>query len=321
MESIALHIEYLLLRNECVIMPGFGAFIVAESPARYDTSTKRWIPMMREIRFNGQLINDDGLLTNSYARKYRIPFQEARVLLNSHIKEMKATLDLEGEITLGGIGIITKTSDGRIVFQPFHTARELSNALGRQEVSFLKPQLEEATVSTESESELTQTEERIFDTERNYYIPVNKMFAKIAAIVMIMVTVGCALLIPSDRNSLENQANVLPLDTFIPAKHEVKVEKKVAKQTVEPTSTAKKLNIEPQNDAEYAYHLVIATFTSIDEAERYMKRKQNENLNMIKTSTRIRISAKSSNNRAELVSLLNSSKFRQSYPDAWIWNK
>lgn len=78
MERLSIHIEYLLLRHDCVVVPGFGAFINARSEARVDSESGQVYPMMREVRFNSALVHDDGLLAGSFARKYRVPFAEGR---------------------------------------------------------------------------------------------------------------------------------------------------------------------------------------------------------------------------------------------------
>ena len=42
MNNLFKHIEYLLLRNDCVIVPGFGAFIATNLPARIDYEKERF---------------------------------------------------------------------------------------------------------------------------------------------------------------------------------------------------------------------------------------------------------------------------------------
>ena len=46
MERLSIHIEYLLLRHDCVVVPGFGAFINARSEARVDSESGQVYPMM-----------------------------------------------------------------------------------------------------------------------------------------------------------------------------------------------------------------------------------------------------------------------------------
>ena len=69
MYNLSLHIEYLLLHHDCVVVPGLGAFINVRHAAYFDAVTRVWHPMTREVRFNGALTHDDGLLSSSYARK------------------------------------------------------------------------------------------------------------------------------------------------------------------------------------------------------------------------------------------------------------
>ena len=87
MENLSLHIEYLLLRHDCVVVPGIGAFINIYQTPEFDTATGKITPMMREVRFNGAVRSDDGLLANSYARKYQISYREGAELLRQDIEK------------------------------------------------------------------------------------------------------------------------------------------------------------------------------------------------------------------------------------------
>ncbi len=111
MERLSIHIEYLLLRHDCVVVPGFGAFINARSEARVDSESGQVYPMMREVRFNSALVHDDGLLAGSFARKYRVPFAEGREMLRKSIESLRRTMASDGEVTIGRIGIISSESD------------------------------------------------------------------------------------------------------------------------------------------------------------------------------------------------------------------
>ena len=105
MERLSIHIEYLLLRHDCVVVPGFGAFINARSEARVDSESGQVYPMMREVRFNSALVHDDGLLAGSFARKYRVPFAEGREMLRKSIESLRRTMASDGEVTIGRLGI------------------------------------------------------------------------------------------------------------------------------------------------------------------------------------------------------------------------
>ncbi|MDE6077369.1 MAG: hypothetical protein K2G29_06510, partial [Muribaculaceae bacterium] len=62
------HIEFLLTRHDCVIVPGLGAFIVTSAPAVIDRASRRVSPPSRSVLFNQAVTLDDGRLANSYAR-------------------------------------------------------------------------------------------------------------------------------------------------------------------------------------------------------------------------------------------------------------
>ena len=43
------HIEILLLRHDCVILPGFGGFMTHHVEARYDEAERLFLPPLRTI--------------------------------------------------------------------------------------------------------------------------------------------------------------------------------------------------------------------------------------------------------------------------------
>ena len=62
MIELAKHIEYLLLENDCVVIPSLGGFIAHYQPAHYEESEGIFLPPIRSIGFNPQLTMNDGLL-------------------------------------------------------------------------------------------------------------------------------------------------------------------------------------------------------------------------------------------------------------------
>ena len=68
MNHLILHIEYLLLRHDCVIVPGLGAFIATASPALIDVVKGPMLPPRRSVMVNQAVTTADGLLPNSIGR-------------------------------------------------------------------------------------------------------------------------------------------------------------------------------------------------------------------------------------------------------------
>ena len=69
MIELSKHIEVLLLENDCVIVPGLGGFIAHKRQAAYSIQKGEFMPPLRTIGFNPQLIMNDGLLVQSYMQR------------------------------------------------------------------------------------------------------------------------------------------------------------------------------------------------------------------------------------------------------------
>lgn len=113
------HIEILLLDNDCVIVPGLGAFLTHHVPARYDDIDGSFIPPMRTVGFNQQLRMNDSLLAQSYVEAYDISYPEAVRRLDDDVDAIRQQLDENGEYQMRGIGTLCLNADGNLEFEPF----------------------------------------------------------------------------------------------------------------------------------------------------------------------------------------------------------
>ena len=78
METVILHIEYLLRHHECVVLPGWGAFIARRVPASFCMQGNVLMtPPSRGLAFNAELREDDGLLVSSMCRREKMSYPEA----------------------------------------------------------------------------------------------------------------------------------------------------------------------------------------------------------------------------------------------------
>lgn len=323
MEQLALHIEYLLLRHDCVILPGFGAFINARSAARYDSINGRWIPMTREVRFNQAVNHDDGLLANSYARKYSLPFHEARILLNSDIKELKYLLENDGEVSFGRLGYVSIGDENTIRFSPLQSAEQTSRELGLVSVETRSKEFEPSNKANCVYSE------HALDFDRNYYIPVNKTAAKIAASLVVVFMVTLSALLPSSDRKDEDQASVVPVEALIDSASGKK-DKKGTFENISKENTALALESEtslPDNedliseDPIKKFYLIVGTFRSESEAQRFVQMNQGKEskLILVPSKTLFRVASAASNDKSELIIELNSESFKSRYSEGWIW--
>lgn len=324
MERLALHIEYLLLRHDCVVVPGFGAFINVYHSALEDFETHSLQPMTTEVRFNSALKHNDGMLATSYARRERVSYAEGREMVRVAVSDLQDTLALEGEVSIGRIGRIRTDKSGNLSFHPLLTPRRLSTALGYLPVKRHAPAVEvapaaaTAVTETETAEPVVENPIRKFDTDRNYYIPINKMFARMAASFAVVAVLCLSLILPFTRDYHEDQASVVPVKAITTAvtkaSQQIQAEEQPA-PAAEPEAEAA-----PQPKT---WHLVVGTFRSQDEADNFISSKNDSpyELHTVASKRMVRVVAISATDKETLLPELNSPEFQSAFPQAWIFHQ
>ena len=118
MFELTRHIESLLLRNDCVIVPHLGGFVTSFRPARWIREENLFLPPTRSVGFNSHLTINDGLLTQSYMQAADISYPDAQRLVERDVEHVKDILLREGEFTFDGIGKLLQRLDGHYDFIP-----------------------------------------------------------------------------------------------------------------------------------------------------------------------------------------------------------
>lgn len=112
------HIEVLLLKYECVIVPGLGGFMTHHVDARYDEDESLFLPPLRTLGFNPQLQLNDSLLAQSYVEAYDISYPEAVQRIEEEVNELRQHIQNEGSYELNDIGVLSINDDGKYEFEP-----------------------------------------------------------------------------------------------------------------------------------------------------------------------------------------------------------
>lgn len=115
MKSIVSHIEFLLTQHDCVIVPGWGAFVVQHDNAMID-SQKHILPPRSWISFNPLLSHNDGILAHSIMRAEQCTFDAAMYSINEQVNEWRETLQQEHRIEWERIGCFVAQQDGALIF-------------------------------------------------------------------------------------------------------------------------------------------------------------------------------------------------------------
>ncbi|HLW63660.1 MAG TPA: SPOR domain-containing protein [Flavobacterium sp.] len=124
------HISALLYRYQCVMVPGFGAFIAETVSARYNETSNTFVPPKKTILFNSLLQQNDGLLANHIALEEHISFDEALGLIREQVAQWKYALDKKELIYLKNIGELVLNSDQKMIFEPVVSTNYLTSSFG-----------------------------------------------------------------------------------------------------------------------------------------------------------------------------------------------
>ena len=96
MVQLTKYIVQLLHHHDCVIIPDFGGFVAQYKPAKLDGVTGFYSPPSKQILFNINLKNNDGLLANQIAQDQDISFDRATQIIadfvlfvNKELREKK----------------------------------------------------------------------------------------------------------------------------------------------------------------------------------------------------------------------------------------
>lgn len=136
MISIDRHISRLIASNDCVIVPGLGAFLSHRIPAHYNAEEQIFMPPRRTLCFNAQITMDDALLTTAYMQQYGISYKQAAILMKDDIKKLKKRLSAKGRLYFGELGTLSMNIDGVISFEPAENAIDDPDNYGMMPLPF-----------------------------------------------------------------------------------------------------------------------------------------------------------------------------------------
>lgn len=315
MNSFFRHIEYLLLRHDCVIVPGLGAFIATRIPARMDFGNGLILPPSRSLMFNQAVALDDGLLANSIARKSGVSFEDARQIIVRYVSSVKESLAADGEVRIGNLGSLLLNGEGKLLFAPDRIDFSSTSEMGYVTVNLTRGLGNGEMVSDDDDSVGGIDTASI--AERRHRLRIGKAFARVAAMAALMVAVALTVILnplPSDQR--EQRASVVPVKSI---SRPVQAEP-VASDTAKAGETIAEAPVEQVAPAHY---LIVATFSNAKEANSYAERFSTEEFPLTAVESRrlTRVAVAASDNMDELRKKLNSSAISSRFPNAWIWSR
>ncbi len=123
-------IKELLLKHDCVIIPGFGAFIGNYFPARSSRKEGLFEPPSRKITFNRYLTGNDGLLIGHVSAVTGKGYGEARDIVKEWSEELRSKIMTGNPVMIYRLGTFSLNYEGAIVFEPDLTVNYLLSSYG-----------------------------------------------------------------------------------------------------------------------------------------------------------------------------------------------
>ena len=132
------YISDLLYRYQCVTIPNFGSFLTQQRSATIDAHNHTFYPPSKQVSFNQQLQDNDGLLAKYVADVQRITFEDALKEIEGRVA--KWTTQLSNDVlSLEKIGDLRLTEDHKLIFSPSHNINYATEAFGLS--SFVSQQI------------------------------------------------------------------------------------------------------------------------------------------------------------------------------------
>ncbi|RKN82720.1 HU domain-containing protein [Ulvibacterium marinum] len=124
------YITELLYRYDCVVIPGFGAFLTQTKSSILDTTTHTFHPPTKMLSFNKQLTSNDGLLVSYISKVEKISYEATSQKIDRISKEWSTRLQKNEKLELPNLGELWLNEIGKIQFQPYEQVNYLTSSFG-----------------------------------------------------------------------------------------------------------------------------------------------------------------------------------------------
>ena len=186
--QLSLYISDLLFEHDCVTVPGFGSFLGNYKSAHYDLSQEKFSPPFKQISFNSQIKDNDGILAKYVSKKLDISFDEAIKEIHQTVLSWSIKVKTE-TIVLKNLGEIYFNSDHKMVFVPDNSFNHLKDSFGLSPI-FVRQIKDKSSTN-------------VVGLEKKKTI---KSFYKTAAVwTLLIIGLGAALYTNQRNNFIEKQ--------------------------------------------------------------------------------------------------------------------
>ena len=319
MDEISLHIDFLLHKHDCVIVPNLGGFVVNISDIERNGLWGLDAPSC-ELIFNSKLTYNDGLLAESLMKTKTISYDTAIEIINSACKELKDKL-IKGEQVkwnnLGAFkGINKDTENNRVLFSPSKF--------------FIRPQYYGLTNARLNPATLFTSE----NNKKDNLIPLKPFIQYISSAVAIGLLLFFIVVSYNNFDSKNQQADMVSKSLIFNKNNFVASAKKEstkndANKITHQTAGTNNIDSTPNINTSSSqlksasnYYIIVGVYEVKDVAEKTLGALQNQGFNsasLLRRSGRLDVYSASFTDKQEAQTFLK--KFKSENPryrDAWL---
>ena len=216
----------LILRHNCVVVPHFGGFVSKTISAQIDFDKGIIQAPYKQLLFNRNLINDDGLVLAEYARLNGLYYQEGVSELTQFTSQLNTELSLGKQVSIPKLGVFSKDTDGVVRFEQDRHFNLLLSSYGLTNVIFVPNQVLEETPIIDMNPEI-----RTFENDKN-----PSKFWKYAAAACLLPFAFYSFWIPMKTDVLHS--GLISYKDFNPLRGNIEV--RYAKHALNPYEKALK---------------------------------------------------------------------------------
>lgn len=136
MQELKKYINELLYLHDCVILPGFGGFVANYKSAQIDEASNSFVPPSKNISFNRNLVQNDGLLINKLVDKMGVSYIDAEKTVNFFAEDLNVKIQRGDKVNFVGLGDFYRDSQYNLQFEPNLTSNFLVDSFGLRSFSF-----------------------------------------------------------------------------------------------------------------------------------------------------------------------------------------
>ncbi|MFA8435944.1 MAG: SPOR domain-containing protein [Marinifilaceae bacterium] len=255
MLEITKYIKDLLFLHDCVILPDFGGFIANYRSASIDESKNIFLPPTKDISFNRNLKQNDGLLIHRLIEAEKMSYEEAQKSIAFFVEDLEVRLHRGEKVELEGVGHFSFDKRYNLQFEPGCEVNFLVDALGMG--SFSLPQINTFEVAREKHAKFD------FSQLRNRITPRVLRYAAVGIPAIVMLTL---LPLSTDRDGGLQYSSMSPVEVV---KESSPSNTQIKKAEISAPSELVRYEPEVRNVEPVVrnrYYLIAGSFASLDNA-------------------------------------------------------